>query len=86
MATPPLSDSGFLLGHCRACGREVLTHIDLDPNDVEMRRCLHCDTVIREGFRPASAREIEEAGYTVIEARACSSGGCSAGGCNTHTH
>jgi len=80
MATPALGDTEFLLGYCRDCEQQVLTHVDLGAHDDEVRRCLHCDAIIADRMEIVSTAELEARGYRVVEARACGNGGgCSAG-------
>ncbi len=82
MATPSLGDAEFLFASCELCGKRVLTYIDFGPDDGELRRCLHCETIITSGLQPATSNDLETNGYAVIEARTCGNGGgCSAGGC-----
>ncbi|MFI5366178.1 MAG: hypothetical protein ACHQ4J_11190 [Candidatus Binatia bacterium] len=82
MATPALGASEFLLGYCHSCERRVLTHVQLDPHDAELRLCLHCDTPIVDDLGSVPAADLEASGYALVEARTCGNGGgCAAGGC-----
>jgi hypothetical protein len=82
MATPEFGNEEFLLGHCPVCAKDVLTHIDIGPDDEEIRCCVHCDAHVGNGMRAVSADELEAFGYAIVDARVCGNGGgCSAGGC-----
>lgn len=71
----------FALGGCKVCGREVLSYVD--GQDVEVRRCVHCDTRLGGVLRWIDAGALESAGYgfDVEPAKGCSS--CVRGGCGT---
>jgi hypothetical protein len=83
MATPSIGEAEFLFGACPACGKRVLTHTDFGPAGNELRRCLHCDTIITTSeLEAATGSELEANGYVVIEARTCGGGGgCGGGTC-----
>ncbi len=80
MATPLLDDTQFPLGYCAVCAREVMTYLEADDGEVESRRCLHCDELLAD-WRHATSDEIESAGYSLVEARACGNGGGCSSGC-----
>lgn len=83
MATPSLQQSEFPMGECPACAKQVLTHIELGADDIEVRRCIHCSRVIPlEDLRWTDASELGEHGYALLEARTCGNGGgCRSGHC-----
>ena len=81
MATPSLGSTEFVLGDCPECAKQVLTHLDLGRDDEEIRRCLHCDAIISNGFRWATSAELETKGYAIVDARICGDGGGCAAGC-----
>jgi len=82
MATAAFGNSDFLVGYCLACDKNVLTHLDLTPDDGEIRRCLHCDEIIPGPFKSVSSDQLEANGYAIVEARTCGNGGgCGVGGC-----
>jgi hypothetical protein len=81
MATPVVGDPEFVFGSCQVCGKRVLTYTDFGPDDGELRRCLHCETMVSTGLQPGTSVDLEANGYAVVEARPCGGGGCSAGGC-----
>ena len=84
MATPSFEgDTEFLLGWCSACGKEVLPYVDIDDGHRETRRCLHCDTVLDRTLRAATAADVEDAGYAIVNARTCGNGGGCSSGCGT---
>lgn len=83
MATPVLDDTAFPLAACEPCGRDVLAYVESDRPEVgEIRRCVHCDAIVAE-WRAADAHELEDAGYSVLEARGCGNGGGCSSGCGT---
>ena len=79
VATPALEDIQFPLADCSACGREVVTYVELE-GETEIRRCLQCDQRL-QSWREATAAELEAAGYSVLEARGCGNGGGCSSGC-----
>jgi len=81
MATPSFSDEEFLLGWCGNCGKEVLPYVEIDAGDREVRRCLHCDAVLDHTLHGATAVQVQEAGYQIVEARTCGNGGGCSSGC-----
>ena len=84
VATPGLEEAEFLVGHCTFCDRQVLTHLDLDLADEEIRLCVHCDGVVSSELTWLGTRDLEAHGYSLMQARSCGNGGgCSAGGCGT---
>ncbi len=83
MATPTIGDSEFVLGWCADCERRVLPYVELGEDGAEVYRCLHCDSATLEEMSGASAAEIEEAGYGVVEARVCGNGGGCSSGCGS---
>jgi hypothetical protein len=84
MATPRFEETTFPLAYCPACEAETLTHVTLADNDEELRSCIHCDTVVTTGLVEVPSEELEDRGYSVIEARTCGNGGgCGSGGCGT---
>lgn len=80
MATPVLDDVQFPLAHCPSCTRDVVAYVELDDQDLEVRRCLHCDERVSE-WREVSTDQLEGAGYSLIEARGCGNGGGCSSGC-----
>jgi hypothetical protein len=82
MATPSFGNAEFLFGSCQVCGKQVLTYADFAPNDDELRRCIHCDTILTSGLQASTSVELQASGYAVMEARTCGDGGgCAASGC-----
>jgi len=82
MATPTFGDAEFFFGRCQRCGKRVLTYTDVGPDDRELRRCLHCESIIATGLEAATAAELHANGYGIIDARTCGDGGgCTASGC-----
>ncbi len=77
MATSSFEESEFLLGNCQACGREVLTYVDLG-SDEERRRCVHCNALVAS-LRSVTGGELDLNGYALLEARTCGGGGCGTG-------
>jgi hypothetical protein len=83
--------AGAVIGHefpvarCAPCGRDVLTHVEVDAGGRERRRCIHCDAELD----PAEVRWVAEdgldgLGYGVhVERAGCGGGGgsCGSGGC-----
>jgi hypothetical protein len=80
----PSPEPDFPVSRCAPCGREVLTHVDVDAAGVERRHCLHCDAEIdpRE-VRWVMEAELERLGYGMLsdEARGCGKPGCGEGRC-----
>jgi hypothetical protein len=85
MATPAWGDTEFVLGYCPECAKQVLTHLDLDPGDEELRRCLHCDAIVTDGLSWATGDDLEASGYALLEARTCGNGGGCAAGCGVRS-
>jgi hypothetical protein len=56
-----------------------VTYVELDDDD-EIRRCLQCDQRLSD-WRDATAAELEDAGYSLLEARGCGNGGGCSTGC-----
>jgi hypothetical protein len=78
------SEDGFPISHCGRCARDVLTHVDLDPNGEPRRLCLHCDAEIDPAeVRWAAATELEPLGYVLgaDEEGGCGRPGCGRGNC-----
>ena len=72
----------FLVGLCRGCDKEVLTHTHYDEEGAEVRLCLECDAVVADGIRPTSADALDEWGYRVGDAASgCGKPGCGGGRC-----
>ena len=63
MATPAFGDAEFLFGACPVCAKQVLTYVDFAPDDGELRRCLHCETIITGDLQAATSAELEANGY-----------------------
>ena len=73
--------AGFPIARCAPCGRDVLTHVDLDGDGVERRSCVHCDA----GIDPDEVRWVAEAalddlGYA-LQRDGCGRPGCGGGRC-----
>lgn len=85
MATPALAETEtFELWHCSDCKRQVLGYFDLDVDDSDILRCLHCDGRLDGTVKNVDGAELLAAGYSVVEARTCGNGGgCSTGGCGS---
>lgn len=86
MASPGFDSTTFLAAYCERCDDEVLTFLDLDPEagDRLLFRCLSCKSLVVDCFRELSHDDLENIGYSVLEARTCGNGGgCGAGGCAT---
>ncbi|MBI3786604.1 MAG: hypothetical protein HY270_24710 [Deltaproteobacteria bacterium] len=83
MATPSFDDSMFLLAHCSVCAADTLTHLGLGPEDDLIRCCVHCDAPVVSPLIEVSSEELEDRGYSVIEARTCGNGGGCGSGCGT---
>ena len=84
MNGPTPAESGVPVADCPRCGREVLTHVHLDPAGEPQRRCFHCDAEIE----PAAVRWIDEEaldslGYAFHReaAEGCGRPGCGRGNC-----
>ena len=78
-AGPAAVETGFPVTRCARCGREVLTHLDVDA----ARRCVRCDAEVDPGtLRWISAAELGPLGYALEGERGggCGSGGCGGGG------
>lgn len=87
MATPSIGEAEFVFGDCQVCGKRVLTYTDFGPDDAELRRCLHCETIVSGSLQAATAVELQANGYGIVDARACGDGGgCVAGGCGMVKH
>ena len=75
---------GFPVSRCAPCGRDVLLHVVLEPDDRERIRCVGCDAEIdpRE-VRWVMAPELERLGYDLQgdQAAGCGRPGCGQGRC-----
>jgi hypothetical protein len=70
----------FPVSRCAPCGRDVLTHVRVDPAGAERRHCLHCDAEIDPGeIRWVLEPELERLGYAFQAAEMV--GGCGRPGC-----
>ena len=78
----PSADAGFPVATCAPCGRDVLTHVDLDDEGGPRRRCVHCDAMLDpDAVRWVPEVDLDGLGYGVAGARGgCGSGGCGSGG------
>jgi hypothetical protein len=78
-----LADEGFPIARCAPCGRDVLTHVDLEGGE-ERRRCIHCDAELDPTeVRWVDTEALEGAGYA-LEAppgEGCGRPGCGQGRC-----
>lgn len=81
MRESPFTDADFLVGWCASCAREVLTWADYDADEVEARRCVHCETPVSAQLHSAKGSDLARHGYSVIEPKTCGSGGCGSGRC-----
>jgi hypothetical protein len=73
--------SAFPTARCGVCDRSVLTYLDVD-GATDLRRCVHCDTVVGPDLRWLNASELEAEGYRFGAPAPASGGGC-ASGCGT---
>lgn len=75
-------EAGFPIAACAPCGREVITHLDVDSGGESLRRCVHCDAPLDPaGIRWVSEHDLDGLGYGVRgEGGGCGSGGCGSGG------
>ena len=77
-------DDDFPIARCAPCGRDVLTHVDLDADGEERRRCVHCDSDIDPAeVRWVDAEALGHAGYTLEGAAGagCGRPDCGQGRC-----
>jgi len=86
MATPAFDVTDFFLAWCEQCRKDVLPYIALEGEVEETRRCLHCDAIVDASLRVATAADLEAAGYSVVEARACGNGGGCGAGCGARAN
>jgi hypothetical protein len=78
--TAPAHEDRFPVARCAPCGRDVLTHAEIDAQGDERRRCVHCDA----GLDPDEVRwvgesELDRLGYHAYGDPAA--GGCGRPGC-----
>lgn len=85
MSTVGLEAPGDLpVARCGRCGRDVLTHVHLDPGGAEQRLCLHCDAEIDpDEVRWVGEGDLEGLGYGLYaeDTGGCGRPGCGRGNC-----
>jgi DNA-directed RNA polymerase subunit RPC12/RpoP len=77
----------FPVSRCARCSRDVLTHVDLEDDGTERRRCLHCDAEIDpQEVRWVAEPELATLGYA-LQGDApvgCGRPGCGMGRCGNN--
>jgi len=84
MGEPAGGVDDFPIARCGPCGRDVLTHVDLDARGGEVRRCLHCDAELDpDDVRWVDADALGRAGYALeeVDPAGCGRPGCGRGRC-----
>jgi hypothetical protein len=73
----------FPIARCAPCGRDVLTHVDLDAGGAERRRCVHCDAELDPAeVRWVDADALAHAGYAIgVDGAGCGRPDCGQGRC-----
>jgi hypothetical protein len=71
----------FVLGRCAICDRDVLTYPDPDGDELNQRRCVHCDQTVSH-VRSARGAELPDNGYGLLETQGCGNPGCGGGQCS----
>ena len=81
----PALEERFPVARCAPCGRDVLTHLEVDERGVELRRCVHCDAALDpEELRWVTEAELGKLGYGLrdeVENGGCGRPGCGQGRC-----
>lgn len=81
----PVAAVDFPVSHCARCSRDVLTHVHVDDDGAERRRCLHCDAEIDpQEVRWVAEPELGPLGYDIQtdDGTGCGRPGCGRGNCS----
>ena len=80
---PDMPDAEFPVSRCAICAKDVLCHLALAPDDVEIFRCVDCASEIsRPAVRWVGFHDIEALGYGfVLPEAGCGRPDCGQGRC-----